>query len=615
MMASEFLFGSLSTPSGRLKRTRAVRVGFVHELDLDPIDPKPGKAIALSVTVGHDISVIAVDVFYTVNETAPTPETLEHCHCVPMKRSIQWDTLHWSELERWSAMLPAMAEGDLIQYLIRGVTPTGKTIFCPYVQEGQLEQSDLLDTVYLERLHRIDSPQVYSFVVDTEAIPDWFKQAVIYQIFVDRFSPDSGASFSAPRSEGNVCGGTLQGILNRLDYLSQLGITCLWLTPIFPSPTYHGYDVTDFGSVESRLGTMADLRQLLSAATERNMRVILDYVANHCSRQHPAFVAATQSQQSETYSWFRFAQWPDRYDSFYDLPDLPKFNTDHPAVQAYLIEHACYWLELGVSGFRLDHAHGASHAFWSRFRAKTRAIAPDSVTFGEITETSQLMRSFAGRMDGCLDFRLAELLRGFFAYGTVKVSEFDRALSRHFAYFQDVLALPSFLDNHDMSRFLWIVRGDHTRLRLAAFCQFTLPGTPIVYYGTEVGLSQKAAVGRLEETRLPMPWDDFPNPDLLAFYRQLIHFRQAHSEVWGRSRRAVVIDDGKGVYAYAVGPFLIVLNNNNESATVTLSDEQVIEPALITTTMTPFAIENKQGNRQENRQTIYLPSYGGAVYS
>jgi glycosidase len=133
-------------------------------------------------------------------------------------------------------------------------------------------------------------------------------------------------------------------------------------------------------------------------------------------------------------------------------------------------------------------------------------------------------------MDGCLDFGLLEALRAFFALGTLSVSEFDKYLQQHFAYFDSSLVLPSFLDNHDMNRFLWRVDGDKRRLRLAALCQFTLPGPPIIYYGTEVGLSQLEPVGRLEEARLPMSWGNEQDASLLAFYQDLIAFHNGSHE-------------------------------------------------------------------------------------
>jgi glycosidase len=236
-------------------------------------------------------------------------------------------------------------------------------------------------------------------------------------------------------------------------------------------------------------------------------------------------------------------------------------DTDVPAVRDERIEAARHWLRLGCDGFRLDHAHGATHAFWSAFRTGTRDERPEAVMFGEITDTPARVRSYAGRMDGALDFQLLELLRGFFASGTVSASQLERGLRSHEAYVGDALVLPSFLDNHDTNRFLWTVGDDVRRLKLAALCQFTLPGPPIIYYGTEVGLSQRRGLGRLEEARLPMPWDERQDHALLRFYRDLIALRRAAGwQAWA-DREPLLVDDERGLLAYRCREHVVVLNN------------------------------------------------------
>ncbi|MBK8048766.1 MAG: hypothetical protein IPK16_17575 [Anaerolineales bacterium] len=230
-------------------------------------------------------------------------------------------------------------------------------------------------------------------------------------------------------------------------------------------------------------------------------------------------------------------------------------------MREYLIEAAQHAQRLGCDGFRLDHAHGATHGFWSAFRTALRAVKPDAAIFGEITDTPELMRSFTGRMDGALDFPLLELLRGFFVFGSVKASQLDRALQQHFAYFGSGLVLPSFLDNHDMSRFLWSVGGDNRRLKLAALFQFTLPQPPILYYGTEAGLSQRRALGRLEEARLPMRWHEEQDLDLLDFYRRLIQLRRQTPGVWSAPHSTIYVNDEDGVYAFRCAGRVVVLNN------------------------------------------------------
>ena len=222
--------------------------------------------------------------------------------------------------------------------------------------------------------------------------------------------------------------------------------------------------------------------------------MLLDFVVNHVSSSHAAFGRAQADPEAPEARWFRFTRWPDEYETFFGVRDHPRIDSDDPGARRHMIEAARFWLDLGVDGFRCDYANGPSHAFWSAFRAATRAARPDSVTLGEVVETPALQRTYEGRLDGCLDFLLMQALRRFFAFRASTAGELDAFLRRHLAFFGDGLALPSFLDNHDMNRFLWVVGGDTRRLRLAAMCQFALPGPPIVYYGTELGLSQRRDV-------------------------------------------------------------------------------------------------------------------------
>ena len=191
----------------------------------------------------------------------------------------------------------------------------------------------------------------------------------------------------------------------------------LWLTPIFASPNYHGYAVSDFFRVEPALGGEAAWRELVAACRRRGLRLVLDFVANHVSDQHAAFMAARAAADSPERWWFRFRHWPQKYDCFFDQPHQPELDGEQAAVREHLLAAAVHWLRAGCDGFRLDYAHGLSHGFWSQFRAATRAAAADSVCFGEITHTPQVVRSYAGRLDGCLDFALCELLRETFARG------------------------------------------------------------------------------------------------------------------------------------------------------------------------------------------------------
>jgi glycosidase len=190
-------------------------------------------------------------------------------------------------------------------------------------------------------------------------------------------------------------------------------------------------------------------------------------------------------------------------------------------------------------------------------------------------------------------------------FDSLTVSQFDHALEQHLAYFGTSLVLPSFLDNHDMNRFLWMVNGDRRRLKLAALCQFTLPQPPIIYYGTEVGLSQLENVGRLEESRLPMLWGNDQDAELLAFYQQLIMLRRQIPDIWQQPRQAWLLDDDHRVYGYTCGAYAVVLNAQAQDYRLTVPEEWR-SPRLILTSDAAT-----HWNPQTNH--IQLPPFAGAI--
>jgi len=595
----EFIFGTLSTSQGRLQQVCTQALGLRHDHTY-PLDPLPEQPITIKVKGGNKLAVKSLTLFYTTDGTTPSIESIS----IPMERTeLKWDTLQWSYLETWSAVIPGQPQGTHIQYLIQGITITGELIYCPYVDLEAVKasaESDNFDIASLEQLWRRPYPQIYGFYVDREIIPQWLREGIIYQVFVDRFAPSPGKEFAQTSTRSDFYGGTLAGVIAKLDYLQSLGITCIWLTPIFPSPSHHGYDPIAHDTIEPRLGTEEDWQNLINGAHQRGIKIIFDYVVNHISNEHPAFQEAQKDINSSSYSWFRFRKWPNDYECFFDVPGQPEINSDNPETRSYFISNACQWLKKGADGFRLDYAQGVTHAFWSAFRANTRAINPQSITIAEITSTPEVIGSYEGRMDGCLDFKLLELLRGFFAFDSFSVSEFAQGLEQHYSYFQSRLVLPSFLDNHDMNRFLWIVKGDTRRLKLAALCQFTLPSPPIIYYGTEVGLSQIHKVGPLEESRLPMIWGEEQDQELWQFYQDLIRWRKQNLEILTQ-RQTLLIDDQLCLYGYQIGSYGVVLNNSPETVTWTF-------PQGISGELVLASDQNKSTSELE------LPGFSGGIW-
>ncbi len=545
--AEEFLFGPLSRPAGRSAAARQERSGFFDLALLEPLDPLPGQPVRLRFRCGVDTAIQRLLVFWSADGTTPAwDDALEPLGTTQLGAASAldpaWDTLSWGYSQDWQLDLPAQAEGTLLRYAAIGIDAAGALIPCPWPDRD-----------------RHGTPHVAAVVVDRLDPPAWLAQAIIYQVFVDRFAPTPGSSFGPMDDLNARLGGTLWGLVDQLDVIAELGVDTLWLTPIFASPQYHGYAVSDFLAIAPELGGQQAWEALVSNCQARGLRIVLDFVANHISDQHAVFQQALQAPDAPTRPWLRFRTWPHDYGCFFDQPHQPELDAEQPEVREHLIAAASHWLTQGCAGFRLDYAHGLSHGFWSQFRNATRKAAPESICFGEVTHTPQLVRSYGGRLDGCLDFMLCELLRATFARSEMSIAAFARHLERHLAYAGGLLLLPSFLDNHDMNRFLIAAGGDIRRLRLAAMVQFMLPGAPIVYYGTEVGLSQQRPLGRLEESRLPMPPRDQWNLELRQYYCELIQLRR-QVVPYLHSPKLRWLDDGAGAAQWQIGDFDLLVN-------------------------------------------------------
>jgi glycosidase len=404
---------------------------------------------------------------------------------------------------------------------------------------------------------------MFGFYVDDDPLPAWAREAIVYQVFVDRFNPGPGNTWKKPANLSGFYGGKLIGITDKLDYIRSLGANVIWLSPIFPSPTHHGYDTTNLFEIEPRFGKKDDLRKLIDAAHLRGMRVLLDLVPNHWSDRHYTFVDAIKNPSSPFRDWYVWHKYPEKYESFFGVRSLPQLNLGNSETRKHVLDAAAYWLEFGVDGYRLDYAIGPTPDFWADFRQVTRKTKPDCWTFGEVVDPSDRQLSFEGLLDGCLDFVLLEAMRQTFAFGRWDAERFATFLERHENYFPETFSRPSFLDNHDMNRFLWACDGDQRKLRLAALCQYTLSNPPVLYYGTEVGLSQERDIrqgphGIPEEARQPMLWGSRQDQELLEYYRGLGALRNEQEALIYGERKLVRASEG--ILAYTRGKLLVVIN-------------------------------------------------------
>lgn len=337
--------------------------------------------------------------------------------------------------------------------------------------------------------------------------PAWFADAVVYEIYVRSFYDADGDGI-----------GDLRGVEEKLDYLQELGVDVLWLMPIYPSPSVHGYDVTDFFAVNPEYGTLDDLQALVAAAHAHGLRIILDFVPSHLSDENPLFLEAYNHSGAENSDWFAFTNdQQTRYASFAENMDMPRFNHYNPEVVDYLTDAALFWLEQGVDGFRVDNVTFPPTEFFTSLRQSIKAQYPDALLLGEawVTDPRSLSIYYADQFDALFDFPLYNLLEAIpngpgdgIINGRSSTSLVSALFKEEAArYPGEALAL-RFLSNHDTDRIASEVRGDAERQRLAASLLGALPGPLMLYYGEEIGMLGRKGISPYYDSyrRAPFDW-------------------------------------------------------------------------------------------------------------
>lgn len=534
----EFIFGTLATDQLKLMNHRAGGRGIHHQHQITPLDPEPGQPITLTVTVGPNLDADFVACYYTTDGTQPAGGKGRASNSQVIffqQQGVEWDTLVWGYVARWTAVLPPQSENTIIRYQIGAWSEDVDETFAdwPIVKatsehaagaffRGEPVQETLA-------IGDPNQPHTFSLAVDRLKPPAWAYEAVIYHIFVDRFFPGQGRGWTQTEDLNGFCGGTLWGVVEKLDYIADLGANCIWLSPVFVSATHHGYDVTDYHHVEPRLGGDEALREVIKVAHARGIRVLLDIALNHLSNEHPLFVSAQSDVDSPHRNWFTFDDSELGYRAFFGVPSMPQVNVANPEARQWLIDVGLFWLrEFDVDGFRLDVADGPGPDFWTDFWMACKAFKPDCFCFGEVVDSPNVQQEYIGRLDGVLDFHTCDAFRRTFALGQWSEAEFNRFRVRHQRAFPPDFLMPVFIDNHDLDRFLFIAGGDKESVRRAAAAQMQMPNPPVIYYGTEIGLTQlvdsRAGFG-LHVNRVSMKWGDEQDKDLLAFYKSLIRTR------------------------------------------------------------------------------------------
>lgn len=531
-MAEDFVFGPAELTEEVVAARKARRSGLSHAHRIDPRDPRPGEPVRLHVTTGPAVNGRDLWCYVTTDGTDPagsrgvatngTALALEHVE-------VEWDDLVWGFVHHFEATVPGQPDGTLVRYLVE----------CDGAYAGGGEGS-ATRTPY------------FAYAVDTWSTPEWLRDAVMYYVMPDRFHPGRGRDWVQTDDPSIPMGGTLRGIRDRLDHIQALGFNALWLMPWMAGPTYHKYGATDFHRVDPDLGTEADLRSLIDDAHGRGMRVLVDFVGNHCSDQHPFFVEARNDPSSRYRDWFVWDEdAPGGYVSFFGGGELPHLRHDNPETRRYVINLARHWVrEYGIDGYDLDYAVGPAHEFWTEFGRAVREVRDDVVIFTEGVTTPESLLSYVGRVDGCQDFAWCQAARRTFGNGRLSVEEFERFLAGMDSFFPEGFAAPIMLDNQNMDRFVLLAGGDRRRLRVAAACQYTLSQPVSVWAGTELGMGQRrSAATDLNNVRDATAWQD-QDGETLAWFARLGALRAEHAALRRGRRVPLVADAATGVLAY-----------------------------------------------------------------
>ena len=391
----------------------------------------------------------------------------------------------------------------------------------------------------------------YIHAIDACHVPDWVAETVWYQIFPERFangnpeiSPKGALAWESsikPKSK-DFFGGDLQGIIDHLDYLKDLGVTGLYLCPIFESPSNHKYNTTDYFEIDRHFGDKETFRKLVEEAHQRGMKIMLDAVFNHIGDQSPQWQDVLKHGEDSVYKdWFHVQDFPvtkDKlanprklpYHTFAFASYMPKLNTANPQVRDYLLSVATYWIEeFDIDAWRLDVANEVDHQFWRDFRKAVLAKNPDLYILGEVWHTSQPWLN-GDEFHAVMNYPLSDSIKDYFLRGVKKPYQFIDEINSQSMYYRQQISEVMFnlLDSHDTERILTTAKGDSQLVKSALTCLFLQRGTPCFYYGTELGLDG----GPDPDCRRVMPWERVSESnEMLNFMKKLIQLRKSVSDI------------------------------------------------------------------------------------
>ncbi|WP_175059936.1 alpha amylase N-terminal ig-like domain-containing protein [Thermococcus sp. 2319x1] len=447
--------------------------------------------------------------------------------------------------------------------------------------------------------------------------PAWIFERVFYQIMPDRFANGN------PENDPHNCiefktvthhGGDLEGIIEKLDYIEELGVNALYLTPIFESMTYHGYDIVDYFHVARKFGGDKAFEKLVQKLKKRDIKLILDGVFHHTSFFHPYFQDVVKNGENskyrdfyritgfpvvpeefldilnsklpwdEKYSQLKALKW--NYESFYSVWLMPRLNHEKKEARDFIRDVMEYWVRKGADGWRLDVAHGVPPEVWEEIREK---LPGDVYLVGEVMDDARLW--IFNKFHGTMNYPLYEAILRFFVAREIDAREFLNWLELlSFYYGPAEYVMYNFLDNHDVDRMLSLL-GDKRKYLCALVFLFTYKGIPSIYYGDEIGMRNMEAPF-MESSRAPMEWDS-KRWDLRIFYltKKLIQLRKTSKALQMGTFEPVEFREGLLLYEriHEEERLLIGINYSDNSVSIKKLPDKVLLGNLNDIELEPFS--------------------------
>lgn len=427
----------------------------------------------------------------------------------------------------------------------------------------------------------------YSNKIDIPKPPKWVKDTIWYQIFPDRFAngnpninPINVEPWGSKPTHYNYTGGDLQGIIDHLDYLEDLGVTGIYLCPITKGNTNHRYDTIDYMEIDPYLGDKQTLKNLVEELHSRGMKIMLDAVFNHIGYYSNIWQDVIKNKEESKYKdWFYIKDMSRidtplkymnkkniPYETFGCVAEMPKLNTENPEVVDYLIEVGKYWVrEFDIDGWRLDVSNEVDHRFWRKFREEVKKEKQDVYILGEIWHNS-LPWLMGDQFDSVMNYPLTNSIRDFFCIGQMNAEEFKYSINNvNVSYPRQVNEVTfNLVGSHDTTRMLTFAGGNIEKLKLAYLFMFTQSGCPCIYYGDEVGM-EGLQTPKCEGQRKCMVWDeDKQNKDILDFIKDIIQIRKENDDFKIVNNEWILTDKYSGLLIFKKGKVTVIINNSSK---------------------------------------------------